>query len=338
MYGDFNFSGGPFDGATTKTRNIYEVLKERYDDVDYFNIEGWRKNPFKKIFELKKYTKHTDVIVFIPGARNGTYFAINYLTKLKHKKNVKLYYFIAGSLLPIYLKDKPKYIKKIKQIDAIFCETNGLIHELKEFGIENLYLSCTFDLRGECDFSPKKQEKENEYRFCSFSRVNREKGLGISIDAINHINNLGKIKIFYDIYGKLDENFKEEMEQKISNSNGQIRYLGLIPDENVISTLSKYDANIFATFFKGECLPATVIESLKACTPVIISDWKYNREVIEHDKEGFVFGNSTDDLIKMIMEKCSQSNPFENMRYNCYLKSKKYSRDECLKDLFKLIG
>ena len=87
MYGDFNFSGGPFDGATTKTRNIYEVLKERYDDVDYFNIEGWRKNPFKKIFELKKYTKHTDVIVFIPGARNGTYFAINYLTKLKHKKS-----------------------------------------------------------------------------------------------------------------------------------------------------------------------------------------------------------------------------------------------------------
>lgn len=337
MYGDFNFCGGPFDGATTKTRNLFEALCERYSDVITFNLEGWRKHPFKKIFELKRKIKKVNAIVFVPGAKNGTLFAIKYLSKHK-KRGTKLFYFVAGSLLPKYLSENTRYIKWAKKIDCIFCETFGLIKELTNFGLTNLYFSPTFDLRNDYGFIEKTSSNNETYRFCSFCRVAESKGVGIACDAINSINNKNtKLNIYFDIYGKLDPSFKDYLEKAIDKSMGKIRYLGILNDDEVIKTIGSYDANIFATYFEGECLPATVIESLKASTPLLISDWKYNREIIQDGVEGFVFGNTARDLENTIIEKCKFSNPFSNMRMNCYKKSKKYNKDACLKDLFKAL-
>ena len=116
-----------------------------------------------------------------------------------------------------------------------------------------------------------------------------------------------------------------------------IRYCGLLDDAMVIETLATYDANIFATYFKGECLPATVIESLKASTPVIISNWKYNKEIVTDGVEGFVFGNTTEELVQTILKNCLGRNPFQEMRMNCYLKSKNYEKNKCLARLFEMI-
>ena len=338
VYGDFNYSGGPFDGATTKTRNIFNVVKDKYSFVDCFNLEGWRQNPIKKFFELCLKLKKSDAVIFVPGAKNGTFFALKYLTLLK-KKNTKLYYFLAGSLLPRYLDEKPKYTKYVKKMDGVFCETNGLIGELKDKGIHNVYLSPTFDLRGNYAFYPKDLSSQGEYHFCSFCRVTKVKGIALACEAVNYINNLKKqkCKIYYDIYGKLDAKFERELNELIEKSDGMIRYCGIIEEKSVIETLRNYDANIFASFFDGECLPATVIESLKASTPLIISDWKYNKEIITDGVEGFVFGKTKNELVSTILEKCLDCNPFSSMRINCYNKSKLYNPDNCLKDLFLLL-
>lgn len=341
MYGDFNLAGGPYDGATTKTRNIYAALKEKYDDVSMFNIEGWRKNPFKKLFQLKKALKNIDVVVFVPGAKHGTYFAINYFAKYKKRNDIRLYYFVAGSLLVDYLKEKPKYIKKASTIDGIFCETHGLIHELNEYGLENVYYSPTFDRRGSFHFKDKAQKDDAIIRFCSFCRVTKEKGIAIACETFNFINHnseLEGITLFYDIYGKLDQNFKLELDKLIEKSDGLIRYMGVIPEGEVIQTLTKYDANIFPTYFKGECLPATIIESYKASIPVIASNWKYNSEFVEEGKTGFLFGNTVSDLHDFLKKHCFNRNPFTSLRKNCFEKSKEFSEEKCLKQLFEMIG
>lgn len=338
MYGDFNYSGGPYDGATTKTRNICKSLVEKYNQIDIFNLEGWRKHPVRKFLELWRKARTVDIIVFIPGAKNGTLFALKYLAKIKKYRNVKLYYFVAGSLITEYLKVNAKYIDKVKQIDAVFCETRGLMQELKEFGITNTYLSPTFDLREQVDFKPKDDYVKGIYRFCFFGRVTKHKGVDIACQAINLLNQRKDIIISFDIYGKLDASFKEELDIYITESNGMIHYKGLIDNEKVIDTLASYDANVFATYFNGECLPATVIESLKASTPVIISDWKYNREIITDGIEGYVFGNTTEDLAGTILKNCLHHNPFKEMRWNCYLKSKRFEKDKCLAEFFEMIG
>ena len=250
-----------------------------------------------------------------------------------------MYYFPAGSLLPSYLDEKTNYIKYVKKIDAIFCETNGLINELRERGINNLYLSHTFDLRGSYPFIPKQVSFANEFYFCSFCRITKSKGIALACEAINRINKDSALNltIHYDIYGKLDPLFELELNSLIKESDGMIKYCGLIKDGFVIDTLSKYDANIFASYFEGECLPATVIESLKASTPLIISDWKYNKEIITDGVEGFVFGRTADDLINTIINKCGGNNPFPPLRINCYKKSKLFLPELCLSELFLML-
>lgn len=336
MYGDFNFGGGGFDGATTKTRNIYDCLKEKYE-VDMFNIEGWRKKPIQKILELRRKLTKTDVLVFVPGAKNGTLFALKYFSRFKKTHNIKLYYFVAGSLLSAYLKDNSKYIPMAKAMDGIFCETRGLIDELKKIGIENTFYSPTFEMREPTEFHDKVQDSNSLYA-CSFCRVTKEKGIGIVCQAVIAVNQASKKKILLDIYGKIDPAFQDELFKYINNSERTICYRGVIDDDKVLQTLSSYDTDIFATYFPGECLPATVIECLKSSTPVVVSDWKYNREIIDDGVDGYVFGKTVSDLIKFLTEKMDEQNSFRKLRKNSYEKSKKYSKEECLKELFRVIG
>lgn len=159
MYGDFNLNGGPFDGATTKTRNIYSALKSKYLEVNIFNFEDWKKRPVRKMLELRSKIKKADSVVFVPGAKHGTIFALKMFYRYR-KSNKKFFYFIAGSLLPKYISEDPKLVKYLFPLCGIFCETNGLIKELSEYGLKNLYFSPTFDLRGTYEFAEKSKIKK----------------------------------------------------------------------------------------------------------------------------------------------------------------------------------
>lgn len=138
-----------------------------------------------------------------------------------------------------------------------------------------------------------------------FSRITYEKGTDMIFEMLKEINK-DKININVDFYGPIDEIYKNDFHQKISEFN-ETEYKGILDGRNfkVFDILSEYDFMLFPTFWKGEGFPGTIIDSLISSLPIVSSDWNYNSEIINSDV-GYIFKSKNqeafNDVIKKILE------------------------------------
>jgi len=103
----------------------------------------------------------------------------------------------------------------------------------------------------------------------TLSRISRKKNLDFTLRLLQRVK--GNVRL--DIYGPCEDiEYWRSCEGLISQLPGNIivRYMGEIPHERVISTLSDYDFFIFPTL--GENFGHVIRESLASGVPVIISD------------------------------------------------------------------
>ena len=73
-----------FDGQTTKTKNLYEVLAEKYGENEIYVIDtyNWRKNPFMLLKKCVTASKKSKNIIILP-AHNGVKVFVPLFTRLK---------------------------------------------------------------------------------------------------------------------------------------------------------------------------------------------------------------------------------------------------------------
>ncbi len=106
-------------------------------------------------------------------------------------------------------------------------------------------------------------------KVCSIARISPEKN---TLFAIEQLVNCEGIKIDYDIYGPVYDSDYWGLCQKaieLLPANVRVQYMGSIPGDQVLSTLSHYHAMYLPT--TGENFGHTILESFMAATPVIIS-------------------------------------------------------------------
>ena len=74
--------------------------------------------------------------------------------------------------------------------------------------------------------------------------------------------------------------------------------------ELIYDTLLQYDLMLFPTFYPGEGLPGTIIDSYISRLPILASDWKYNGELIVDGESGILHQaedvNDLFDKIKLL--------------------------------------
>lgn len=164
-------------------------------------------------------------------------------------------------------------------------------------------------------------------KLCTFSRVLKEKGIENAIDAVTCINEQNKREIFsLDIYGQIDDAYKEEFMMKQKNFPEYINYGGVIPFDRSSEVLKDYYALIFPTYYEGEGFAGTLIDAMAAGVPVIASDWKYNTEIVNENITGILFpAQDTKILIDKLMQIYT-----ENMWWN-------HMKKESLKQAFKYL-
>ena len=339
--GHFGGYNNFLDGQTVKTKNLYKALTDKYghDEVKKIDTYNWKKRPIKLLKECINAAKNSRNIIILP-AYNGIKVFVPLFTFLKKKYKFNLIYAVVGGWLPDMLEKNKFLLKKVKKITKIFVETNGMKTKLNSLGLDNVQIMLNFK-----ELSPIKEDEITKIDYtkinvCTFSRVIKEKGIENAINVVNKINEkYGKNIYHLDIYGQIGKDYKEDFEKIIDSINNEnICYKGEIESSKSVETIKKYDLLLFPTYYEGEGLAGTIIDAFFAGVPIIASDWKYNKEIINNEVTGLIFKAKDDnDFEKVLNDIYLQKYDINKMKIECIKESEKYLPQIAIKPVMEYI-
>lgn len=336
--GNFGKNGIISGGQVGKTINIYNLLKQKYNNINCVDLANWKVKPISIIIKIIIKNKQNDVC-FAVLAQNSILYLLPILVFMKKVSKKKLLLYVVGGSLPSDIKKYNIIKKNIKKCDYIFVQTKTMINHLLIQGINNSVYTPSFPTRKYPNKILEKYDvkKSKGYKVFCFSRICKEKGISDAINTISQINSQSSIKITLDIYGIIDENYKKEFNKLLFINSKCVKYCGYYNSDSVDS-LKNYFIYIFPTHHFGEGFPTTILESMMAGVPVIATNWMYNSEIVEHGKTGYIYNNNKKDALKeTLIYAINNCDTYEKMRRNAFEKSKQYSCYNILNTFIKCI-
>ena len=328
------------DGQTIKTKTWKLALEEKTGEiVEYIDTYKWNSKKIKLIKDCINLSRKCDNVIILP-ARPGVNVLLPIFVFLKLFFRFKLSYIVIGGWIPEHLK-KYKYLHKaIKFVDGVYVESYSTLSNLKDMDISNVHYLPNFKY-----LDPLKKEEinydlANPYRVCILSRILKEKGIEDAIDVIKTINNeVGKIKYTLDIYGPIDDKYKEDFEGMIKDFPVYIQYKGSIDPTETVRILKDYFLLLFPTRYPGEGLPGTILDAYASGLPVLASSWNSYKDIIEEGKTGLIFKLGDIQEMKLRMEEIYQDpTSVLQMKKQCLDKYTEYSRHTVVENFLSTLG
>lgn len=325
VIGHFGHGLDLLNGQTIKTKIVYEELISQYGGNEVLTVDthGGIKTLVKLPVLLMILMFRCRNVTMMP-AQNGLRIVAPLLMLLNLIFRRNLLYIVVGGWLPAFLNNKPILTKILKKNFCLFVETQGMAFSLKSKGFKSVFVMPNFkklqSVKTLCEttFPP--------YRFCTFSRVMKQKGIEDAVNAIRLINlDCGKDICSLDIYGQIEkgqEKWFMELEKLFTKN---IRYCGCVPFDKSVDVLKNYYALLFPTNYEGEGFAGTILDAFSAGIPVIASDWRYNGELILDGENGLLVKScDLGDLVDKMKLSISNNKEFMRMRSNCLLVADKY--------------
>ena len=334
MIGHFATERNMNDGQTVKTRNLYQELTDEGKKIEIIDTQNWKDRPSKFLKELiEKFFRNDKIILVV--ASNGAKVLVPMLMLLSKFHQVKICYCAVGSWVDIRIKKNRILNYYCKKINLILVETEELEEKLKTMGYGNVKKMYNFKRFNHMN----KEQIQYQYgHFCTFSRVKEEKGIRDAINVINNINNKRKRKIYLDIYGPIDEEFKEKFFDLMKKQDKYIKYIGNVEPEESLNYISQYYMLLFPTKYIKEGLPGTLLDAYYSGVPVLASNWNSATEFIMEHETGYIyeFNNIKDFEMKLEYILNNESEIIE-MKKKCLAFSKEFEPCKVIIPLVKFI-
>lgn len=336
IIGHFGFGYNYSDGQTIKTQNIYNALTKIYGEAQikpidtHGSITSFVKAPF---IMLKAFFQSKNIII-LPAHRGLRVYAPLIWAYKKLFQSVKIHYAVIGGWLPSLLEKKDFLRKTVKSIDYIYVETNTMKANLESLGITSVVMP-NFKILQVKSIPNEIYFQDEPFPLCIFSRVMKQKGIEDAISAVVAINEKEEKTCYsLDIYGPIDPAETEWFEELIAKQPNYINYMGVVSQDKIIDTLSRYFSLVFPTRFYTEGVPGTIIDAYASELPVIVSKWQSYKDIVEENVTGFAYEFGNTDEFESILY-CIYQNPslINNLRENCRQYANKYSADEAIKIL-----
>lgn len=309
MIGHFAFGLNMLDGQTIKTKIVAQELEKRFGTNNIIKVDthGGMKRVLSIFFRCSKYFLQSDNIIMLP-AHNGLLFftPMLYFYNLIFKK--KLHYIVIGGWLPTYLKQHEIIGHLLKNFHKIYVETPVMSDRLKEDGFNNIDLLYNCKPIKILDEKTLEKSYHKPYRFCTFSRVTKEKGIEDAINSITEINESARFTLCkLDIYGPIDSEYRKRFYEVMDKCPKYIEYKGKVDFDKSTEILKGYYALLFPTNYKTEGIPGTIIDALAAGIPTIAKRWDSAELMVEHKTTGYIYPsdevkNLTEAILLMIRE------------------------------------
>lgn len=270
-------------GQHTRTRNVYALLLKRFGETSVKQLDLSQPKPllFLKYF-LHVFRYERIVILCGPRSLPVFLFLLFACKKLPSTTIVA----IGGWLGDFARRNMVVRSLFLPLADRIFVETKTIKSAL--------YLnapSCKVSLMPNFSFGyavpaePEGRFVRGELRLVFLSRVCRAKGVYLAIDAVRSLREKG-YEVALDIYGPREADAEADLTVLL---DANIRYMGVLPPDQVVSKMGEYDVFVFPTSYPGEGFPGVIVEAYRSGTPVVCSDWKSNPEVVTHNQTGLIF-------------------------------------------------
>lgn len=335
ILGHFGFGMDKANGQTIKTKIIGAELRRQYGDseVDFYDTMGGVKFLMRLPFVLFTILKNHRNVIILP-AYKAVCIIVPLLTLMNLFFYRSLHYVVIGGRLPLLIQRFPLLKPALRRLDCIYPETQLMVEQLKKSNICNTTVMPNCKSINILKSENLPQFKSPPYKLCTFSRVEKTKGIEDAVLAVNECNRrLGSTVFRLDIYGLVQE--QEWFDQLMnSQSKDEIAYRGVIPFDKSTEVLCQYYALLFPTYYAGEGFAGTLIDALAAGLPTIASDWKSNGEIVETGITGILFPtHSVSDLTNILIDISSQTELLNSMRGHCLKKAEDYSPEKVVKTL-----
>jgi glycosyltransferase involved in cell wall biosynthesis len=340
LIGAFGLRDDQRNGQTVKTRLFTEAVTEiTQQNVCIVDTSDIRSQPHRILYKIFRAFA-TDKTIFVLPAQRGIKYLLPLYLLLKALYRNDVRYVVIGGWLPGFIETNMKFVNYCAKLEGIYIETENMTKALKSLGLNNVQTMPNFRSFDYADFSLE-QPTDGPLSLVFFSRVMKTKGIELAIEAIANIERLFPGQVTLDIYGDIREGYHESFMQLVNETSPIVKYCGFLSPEPriVYSTLSRYDAMVFPTFYEGEGFPGVVIDAFIAGVPVVASDWRYNREFITDNVTGRIFCLAEHgSLENVITHYITHREALKNMRSHCLLEAKKYRTERVVGDFLLSIG
>ena len=337
VIGHLDWQSNHMIGAVVKARNILEELQtESMEYVGSLDIYEWRKHK-AKVFAgiISTFMSYRNIILVCSNTNN---LLMKLFSLLKKVFQNCIHYCVVGGDMADNLAQTPEIIPALKCIDYFYVETKDCVAGLKNLGFKNVVLLKNFKRIEAVSKDELSRDYQPPYKFCTFSRVVKQKGISDAISAIEEINNVaGKTVCVLDIFGPIETDYKDEFETILQRSMA-CRYKGIVESSESVNILKYYYCLLFPTLFQTEGIPGTIVDAYAAGIPVIASDWFRCRQIVDDYKTGLIYEfGSKKDLIAKINEVIDESFDIYQMKINCVEKFAEYQSDVAIKPLIERV-
>lgn len=288
IIGFFAFNSHYNGGQENKTRALGKLLIDKYgaENVICIDTMNWKRNPLILLNRVFTAYKQADSFIMLP-AQNGVHVFSSLLLKFKKKK---IFYSVIGGWLPTVTINNKRLTKKLSGFDGIWVETESMYRALLGQGFSNVKVVPNFKVLDAVQMSDVPIEYKRPYKFCTFSRVLKEKGIEDAISVIKRINNecgIGTAEL--DIYGVVDAGYVDEFEMLKSQFPEYVKYAGVVPYDKTVGVLKDYFALLFPTHYYTEGIPGTIIDAYAAGVPVLSAKWESYADIVREGITGYGF-------------------------------------------------
>ncbi len=317
------------DGQTIKTKILEQELqvaaKWKIIKVDTYYK---KKNPIRLMWQLFAcLCACKDVFILVSG--NGMRFFFPILYWFAKLFGTRVYHDLIGSNLSKYIEKYPEFQKYINSFQVNWVETGSIVKALEEVGVTNAEVIPNFKRLNVAEEASLATEFAPPFRFCTFSRVMKEKGIEDAIETVEAINaEAGKTICQLDIYGKIDAGYTQRFEEVMGKVTPAVQYRGVVPFDKSVEAIKDYYALLFPTYWSGEGFAGTIVDALSAGLPVIATDWNCNGEIVEDMVNGILYPNGRFSNLKEAVD-WMVKNPAAaaEMKKQCVKSAQRYQPD-----------
>ncbi len=329
-----------FDGQTVKTRMMYRLLCEMYDAerIEVVDTIDWRHNVLRIVAGTHRCLRECDDIVILLS-RNGRKVLYPILARAAQRRGKRIYQNLIGGWLDGDLEQYPQWAGYLNAFTMNWVESHKLVDALVAKGVTNARYLPNFKYL-DVPVIPDTREYGSRWRFCVFSRVVREKGIGDAMRAVEDVNGGDGDRTYsLDIYGPVSAGFEEEFDSLLTECPHS-RYLGSVAPEESVAIVGGYDALLFPTRWQKEGIPGTIIDALTAGVPVISAHWLYYDELLEDGTTGFGYEFGHNDLLPDVIRRFVGLTDGERnaMRHACLERAKAFTPEAVADEIRREIG
>lgn len=329
------------DGQTVKVQSLYEGLTYHCPSLSIDKVDTYllKKNPIKLILSFLKCLLLDRIVVFLPAARGRKYFfrLFYIIGKISRKK---IYHDCIAGSLDMEILDNPKWKKYLNSYEVNWMESPEQVEKLKGLGIYNADYLPNFKHIEPLTYETINSLKYSKpYRFCTFSRVEPQKGIEDALIVLKELNEKEKGVAIIDVYGPVQSGSEGWFEDIKNKYNNILFYRGVADPHDSVKVLKDYFALLFPTQHYTEGMPGTIIDAMFAGLPVIARRWAWCDNMIHTGYNGISYDFDHPEKLKEIISNII-NNPdiILSMKANCLEESSKYSEKEIVKHICDTMG